>query len=230
VTDETIIISHIDTPDVAWIIEELDARGMPHRIVHTFGGETLPDDPQRVVVLGGPTSVYDELDNPPFVAEMEWIRAAIDAGAPTLGICLGSQILAHVLGGAAVPGTQGLEYGQTQVRRTDVEHPLSDAMDGTFFSFHSDTFEPPPGVDILATSDRYPQAWSLGSALAVQFHPEISPDGIRDLIAREGPKLRAAGLDVDAMLADAEAAAPTSRAAAAALIGGWLDLPPSTHR
>lgn len=229
-TDETIIISHIDTPDVAWIIEELVARAMPHRIVHAVGGETLPDDPQRVVVLGGPTSVYDELDHPTFVAEMEWTRAAIDAGAPTLGICLGSQILAHVLGGAAVPGTKGLEYGQTQVRRTDAEHPLSDAMDGTFFSFHSDTFVPPPGVDILATTDRYPQAWSLGSALAVQFHPEISPDGVRDLIAREGPKLRAAGLDVDAMLADAEAAAPTSRAAAAALIGGWLDLPPSTHR
>lgn len=226
-TGQTVIVGHIDGADTAWIGQELHARGLPYRVVQTLAGEELPAHPARAVVLGGPMSVYAEAQTPVVARELAWLAAIVDAGVPVLGICLGSQLLAHALGGRAVPGAQGLEYGLVEVRRTEAEHPLSEAMAGTYFSFHTDTFEPPPGAPLLAVSDRYPQAWSLGSALAVQFHPEISPDGVRQLIGHEGPKLRAAGIDPEAMLAAALAAEGNSRRQAAALIGGWLDLHPT---
>lgn len=223
-----VVVGHINSPDIAWIREELAARGRQAQLVRPFAGEELPAAPGRVIVLGGPMSVYEEEDTPFVAAELAWLRSVVEAGVPTLGICLGSQLLAHALGGRAVPGTRGLEHGLTDVHRTEAEHPLSQAMEGRFFSFHTDTFEPPPGARLLATSDRYPQAWTLGSALAIQFHPEISPAGVRQLISHEGPKLRAAGIDPDAMLADAVATEDGARAACAALIGGWLDLTPTT--
>lgn len=224
---QTVIVGHIDGADTAWIRQELHARDLPHQVVQTLAGEELPAHPARAVVLGGPMSVYAEAQTPVVARELAWLAAIVDAGVPVLGICLGSQLLAHALGGRAVPGAQGLEYGLVEVRRTEEEHPLSEAMAGTYFSFHTDTFEPPSGAPLLAISDSYPQAWSLGSALAVQFHPEISPDGVRQLIGHEGPKLRAAGIDPDAMLAAAIAAEGNSRSQAAALIGGWLDLYPT---
>lgn len=226
---QTVIVGHIDGADTAWIRQELHARGLPYQVVQTLAGEELPAHPARAVVLGGPMSVYAEAQTPVVARELAWLAAIVDAGVPVLGICLGSQLLAHALGGRAVPGARGLEYGLVEVRRTEAEHPLSDAMSGTYFSFHTDTFEPPPGASLLAVSDRYPQAWSLGSALAVQFHPEISPDGVRQIIGHEGPKLRAAGIDPDAMLAASLAAEGSSRSQAAALIGGWLDLYPTPN-
>lgn len=222
---QTVIVGHIDGADIAWILQELDARGLPHQVVQTMTGEELPAHPARAIVLGGPMSVYEETETPFVIRELAWLSALVEAGVPVLGICLGSQLLAHALGGQAVPGTSGLEYGLIEVRRTAAEHPLSSALEDTFFSFHTDTFEPPPGVPLLAVSDRYPQAWAVGSAVAVQFHPEISPAGVRQIITHEGPKLRAAGIDPDAMLEEALAAQETSRSSAAALIGGWLDLP-----
>lgn len=225
---ETIIVGHIDGPDTTWIGEELAARGLEHRLVGTHAGEILPDDPARVVVLGGPMSVHEEARTPRVAAELAWLREAVEADVPVLGICLGSQLLAHALGGAAIPGEQGLEHGRIEVRRTQAQHPLSEALAGTFFAFHSDTAQLPPGAELLAVSDRYPQAWTLGSAFAVQFHPEMSVAGVRQLIGHEGPKLRASGIDTDAMLADAIAAEPQSRRAAADLIGGWLNLRPTT--
>lgn len=225
---ETIIVGHIDGPDTTWISEELESRGLERRLIGTHAGETLPDDPARVIVLGGPMSVHEEAQTPSVAAELAWLRDAVEADVPVLGICLGSQLLAHALGGQAGPGDQGLEYGQIEVRCTEARHPLSPALSGTFFAFHSDTAQLPPGAELLAVSDRYPQAWARGSAFAVQFHPEMSVAGVRQLIGHEGPKLRAIGIDTDVMLADAVAAEPESRRAAADLIGGWLDLRPNT--
>lgn len=225
-----VIVEHIDGADAQWIEEELDRRGIPHGRIQTFAGDTLPDEPDVIIVLGGPQSAYALDDDPYLRTEVDWLREQVDEGTPTLAICLGSQLLSVALGGEAGPGASGLEHGFVDVRRTEAPHPLGDAIGGRFFVFHTDACVPPAGATVLAVSDRYQQAWSLGPALAVQFHPELSPEGVAQLISHEEVKLRSAGIDTDAMLAEVFAAEDASREAAAALIGGWLDLHARTPR
>jgi GMP synthase (glutamine-hydrolysing) len=218
------VITHADRP-VAGLVDEIAGeRGHTCRVVRPYRGEQLPglDDVGALVIMGGPQSAYE--DHPYLRLEGSLLSNAVDAGVPVLAICLGAQILARALGGTAQPGKSGVEAGFIRVK------PCAQQLDtasievaGEFFSFHSDSMTPPEGAEILAASDRYLQAWSAGSALAVQFHPEMTLDGVQDLLAIEGPKIAQCGVDVPAIHAEAEryfaAGAPDSRN----LLHGWFD-------
>jgi GMP synthase (glutamine-hydrolysing) len=115
-----------------------------------------------------------------------------------------------------------LEVGYIDVVATPGTEHASEVA-GRFFSFHTDTFQIPPGATLLAASDRYPQAWSYGSALGLQFHPEISLEGIRQLLEIEGEKISRAGTDVEAIRAEAEAHAARAQQSTEMSIGRWLD-------
>ena len=123
-----------------------------------------------------------------------------------LGICLGSQLLAAALGGRAYLADRP-EVGAVSVELTEAgyRHPVVSNIAGRrVFAMHQDTFDPPPGSDLLACSDRFPQAFSRGSALAIQFHPETHnaeanewANGAREMVERAGssPEEFAAGLE-----------------------------------
>lgn len=228
---EVVIITHFDDADLLWLNCLIREQELVPRTVRPFAGEPLPQpgdgDTAAVICLGGPHSAYDTAAHPFLLSEETFLRDATEAGVPTLGICLGSQILARALGGQAMPGTRGLECGFIDVRTVQgtaeaLGDPLPDWLCGRFFSFHTDTFLPPAGSELLAVSDQYPQAWRLGSALAIQFHPEISPAGIRQLLSIEEAKLRTYGIDVEAVLAEATASRDTAWAGARQILGGWL--------
>ncbi|MDJ0349582.1 type 1 glutamine amidotransferase [Cryobacterium sp. PH29-G1] len=198
---------------------------MTSRTVSPFAGEALPEvtSVAAVICLGGPQSAYDTEKYPFLLREENFLRDAVQAQVPVLGICLGSQILARALGGEAIPGPSGLEYGLIDVLPAPGQHVTDlTGLEGRFFSFHSDTFRPPVDAELLAVSDRYPQAWRLGSALAVQFHPEISPVGIHHLLAIEGPKLRASGVDTAELLAATVDDGGRAWRGAQRVVGGWL--------
>lgn len=221
---EVTIITHVEGADVAWIVEEIENRGLGHRIVRPYRGEALPQA-DGVICLGGYASAYEVDEHPHLQAEIDYLGSAVRTDVPVLGICLGSQLLAVALGGEAMPGEHGPECGLIEVKPLDgAEHPLADRLPGTQFSFHSDTCLPPPGATHLAASDRYLQAWSLGSALAIQFHPELSAAGVARVAELEGPKLAAAGLEPDDLVRTMNAYEPRARARCADLVGGWLDL------
>ena len=124
-----------------------------------------------VVVSGSQTSVYDDHD---WIHEAtEWVRRAHAADVPTLGICWGHQFLAQALGGRVVDVGE-YELGYREVSRIS-EDPLLDGLSETFTSFetHSDRVaELPVDAATLARNDTGLQAFRVGSAWGVQFHPE----------------------------------------------------------
>jgi len=135
-----------------------------------------------LVVLGGPIGVYDTADYPFLEPEIALIARRLAAGRPTLGICLGCQLMARALGARVYPsGTK--EIGWAPVRLTEAGRrsclaPLAEP-EAPVLHWHGDTFDLPAGADHLAETDACRnQAFSLGThALALQFHLEATaPD------------------------------------------------------
>jgi len=124
-----------------------------------------------VVISGSQTSVYDDHD---WIHEAtEWVRRAFRADVPMLGICWGHQFLAQALGGRVVDMGE-YELGYREISRIG-EDPLLAGLPETFPSFetHSDRVaELPPGASTLARNGMGLQAFRVGTAWGVQFHPE----------------------------------------------------------
>jgi GMP synthase (glutamine-hydrolysing) len=224
---EVLVITHSDVgSDVSWINLLVRQRGMEPVLVRPFAGEALPEPGTAVgvICLGGPQSAYELAAYPFLVDEQEFLRRAIGEEVPVLAICLGSQLLASALGGKAIAGANGLEAGLIDVEVVpELVDTESLSLGGRYFSFHSDSFELPPQAELLATSDKYPQAWRIGSGLALQFHPDLSPEGVRGLLSVEEDKLRSSGFDIEAVIAEAESQRETAWDQAERVIGGWLN-------
>jgi GMP synthase (glutamine-hydrolysing) len=159
--------------------DALAVAGMPTAVVAPLQGDPIPEVAgwSGIVVLGGHMGAY-ETDRHRFLEdELRLIREAVAADVPVLGICLGAQLIAAALGGRAYlapqPEVAVLSPTLTDRGRTD---PLADHLRGSWLVFHQDTFDLPPGAELLAFSDACPQAFRHGSALALQPHPEASPE------------------------------------------------------
>lgn len=146
-----------------------------HDVVEVWASDAdFPDDVDSVVVMGGFMSAYDVAEHPWLEDEKRWMAKQVEAGVPVLGICLGAQLLADCLGGRAylapVP-----EVGVVEIELTPEgeRHPVVSHIGEAAFFAHEDTFDPPPGAVMLARTEAYPTAFELGSALAIQCHPEV---------------------------------------------------------
>ncbi|MDG2992146.1 type 1 glutamine amidotransferase [Candidatus Synechococcus calcipolaris G9] len=145
------------------------------------------DDLDGLVIMGGPMNV-DEGDLYPWLApEKAFIESVIAAGKPILGICLGAQLLARVLGARVYPGSEK-EIGWFPIQPTPaaMELPLCQGWRETFpvFHWHGDTFDLPRGAIHLARSAVCPhQAFLWGDrVLGLQFHLESTPETVKTLI------------------------------------------------
>jgi GMP synthase-like glutamine amidotransferase len=150
-----------------------------------------------VVPMGARWSVYDHDAIGSWVRdELDFLRAAHDAGVPVLGICFGGQALATALGGR-VERSPAPEIGWFAV----------DAVDGLiepgpWFEFHYDRWTLPPGARELARTAAASQAFVLGRSMAVQFHPELTAGALRGWIEHGAATvLRDLGIDPDELLA-----------------------------
>jgi GMP synthase-like glutamine amidotransferase len=136
---------------------------------------------KAIVILGGPMSVYEEKK---YLRDEEvLIKDAIKKQVPILGICLGSQLIAHAAGGRVYKGVRK-EIGWHDVNITDIgkQDLFNGIRDKTIrtFQWHGDTYELPRNAIIMATSKLYPQAFRIGSAVGIQFHLEVN----REMIER----------------------------------------------
>ena len=179
--------------------EYLREHRVSYRETRLFAGDALPslERVTAALVLGGYMGVADT-DEFPFLVDLKtWLKKAVDAGLPLLGICLGGQLLAEVAGGKVHSdrcGEQGLqtlsltEAGEKDRLFSGISSPF------TVFEWHHDSFEIPAGALLLASSSVCPgQAFRFGNAYGLQFHPEVNAAIVDEWAAAIGqPHLGAA--------------------------------------
>ena len=162
----------------------LERHGVPWQLIRIDAGEPVPERAARfggLVFMGGPMSVNDEL---PWIAPvLKLIRDARDAGVPTLGHCLGGQLIAKALGGVVTRNpVKEIGWGRVDVLLSGLAAEWFGAQLKSFESFHwhGERFSIPPGATRIASSAYCEnQAFVLGPHLGMQCHVEMTPELIR---------------------------------------------------
>jgi len=151
------------------------------RTVQVYKGDPLPDDIgsfDALVSMGGPMNVYEEGKYPFLQEETEFLRRVINANIPTLGICLGAQLIAKACYAPVIKASHE-EVGWRSVSLTNAgsKDILFEGIPGTMqvFQWYEDTFDVPYGGKLLVTSGTCPnQAFRYRNAYALQFHVEVT--------------------------------------------------------
>jgi GMP synthase (glutamine-hydrolysing) len=192
-SDPWVVLQHVPYEGPGALAPAIRETGAELRLVRIDSGDPVPcsDDVGAIaglVVMGGPMGVHDDL--PWLETERVLLRAAVDAGLPVLGVCLGAQQLAAALGADVVAGAES-EYGVGEV------HLTPDALTDPVFGeaptplpcvhWHGDTFSLPTEAVRLAGNQAYEnQAFRVGPrAYGLQFHVEVTGS----LVAHWGPHL-----------------------------------------
>jgi GMP synthase (glutamine-hydrolysing) len=176
-----LVLQHIRCEPPGIFSGVLTARGISVETAELDEGGGLPDRRglDLVIAMGGPMGVNDEAEHPWLAGEKRWIAAAVRAGVPYFGVCLGAQLLAASLGAPVYTG-EAPEVGVLPVAVTDAgrSDPVFGGLDDEFpaLQWHGDTFGIPAGAVHLARSAAYAnQAFRFGdTAYAVQFHVEVT--------------------------------------------------------
>jgi GMP synthase-like glutamine amidotransferase len=188
------VFEHKPSREVTYIDRWAAERGHALAWTRVDGGAPLPapDGFDWLIVLGGPQSVWEEDVHPWLAGEKRFIRQALENGKVLLGICLGAQLLAEVLGGQAFK-QELQEIGWHEIRLTP-EGRASFLFEGltevfTSYFWHGDHFSLPPHCTRLAfnqaclnqafVSEKYP-------AVGLQFHPERTASYIETTASRPG--------------------------------------------
>lgn len=181
-----LIFTHLQPEGSCMLGKTIADRGMRIRTINTPRrgserglGDIDPLRPDLLVIMGGPVGVYQADDYPILQEEMDIIKARIEADLPTVGICLGAQLIAASLGARVYQGGQGKEVGWNSLsltnagRKSPVRH--LDGAKTNMFHWHGDTFDLPDDAMLLATSNLYTnQIFSYGkNILGIQCHPEV---------------------------------------------------------
>lgn len=163
-----------------------------------------------VIILGGPISVNETEDYPFLNDELTYLKQRIEQNLPTLGICLGAQLIAQACGAKVYAGSQK-EIGWSKLQMTQIEDNLLDILnDVDVLHWHGDTFDLPEQATLLASSELYPnQAFKIGNnILALQFHLEVLGENIEKWLIGHTIELRQAKIDIPTLRAESLELAP----------------------
>lgn len=226
---QAIAIRHVGFEDLGLIQPLLAQRGYAVHYLDVGIDPIMPDavvPADLVIVLGGPIGVCESAEYPVLADEKEALAPRLDARLPTLGVCLGAQLIADSIG-AKVSSTGRKEIGYapltlTAEGRDSVLAPIEGVP---VLHWHGDEFDIPKGADRLASTPGFPnQAFSFGRrVLGLQFHLEADHTQIERWLIGHAAELAAAGISPSRIRRDAALFGPTLERTATHVIGDWLD-------
>jgi GMP synthase (glutamine-hydrolysing) len=225
-----IAIRHVQFEDLGTLGPVLEDAGYRVRYADACVDDVASVDPiatDLVVVLGGPIGAYEDDIYPTLKDELKLLEKRLAAQRPTLGICLGAQLMARALGARVYP-TGGKEIGWSPVtlsavgRESAFRHLGQDGV--AVLHWHGDTFDLPQGATLLAsTAFCRNQAYSWGAnALGFQFHPEATAARLEQWFIGHACELGAAKIPVSALRADTGKYAARLQTEARKCFSEWL--------
>jgi GMP synthase (glutamine-hydrolysing) len=224
-----LIVRHVPREGIASFRTPIEAAGYAIDRVDVGTSEFADADfvsPDLLIMMGGPMGVYDHPQHPWIRHEIERVEERLDHGLPTLGVCLGAQIIAAALGADVFAGGSK-EIGFAElVLAEGGERSLVAHLDGIpVLHWHGDTFDLPPGTELLASTPSYRnQGFRRGNhLLALQFHAEMGLDPrIHEWIDEDNCFLQAAGLEPSTLRDDYARFGPSAAMAGQRMIAAWL--------
>ncbi|MGA7814311.1 glutamine amidotransferase [Caballeronia sp.] len=230
---EVLAIRHVYFEDLGSLELVLGDRGQLVRYLDVGRARIDAPDPlgtSLMVVLGGPIGAHDEALFPHLTPLLAMLEKRIAAGLPTIGICLGAQLIARALG-ARVYRAKQKELGWKALTLTDsgrasaLRHFEADGRATPVLHWHGDTFDLPDGATRLAFTDACEnQAFAWGDhVLGLQCHPEILVDRFESWLVAYSAEVGESPTDVLTLRAEASRHGPGLERAARVMFAEWLD-------
>jgi GMP synthase (glutamine-hydrolysing) len=223
-----LVLRHVDHEGIAGYREPIEAAGyVIERVAAHHAGCAALDtlSPDLLVVMGGPMGVYDTDRYPWLSDEIAVLRRRLAADRPTLGVCLGSQLIAAALGADVRKGpVREIGFASVTLTEAGKAGPLRHLDGVDLLHWHGDTFDVPDNSELLATTAPYAQAFARGrNLLALQFHAEMGEDErFEHWLANDGADIAEVGSTPEALRVAHDRLGPPAVTAGRAMIGEWL--------
>lgn len=223
-----IAVRHIHFEDLGVLEPLLRDHGYAVRYVDAATEDLAAIDavgPELIVALGAPIGAFDDELYPFLASEVELVRRRLEAKRPLLGVCLGGQLIARVMGAEVKSmGVKEIGFSPLSLTEEGKASPLALLGDTPVLHWHGDQFGIPAGATRLAYTDICAnQGFAVGTqVLALQFHLEADAGKIERWLVGHANEIGQAGLDPREIRRQAQACGAALEPAAQAVIGRWL--------